>query len=129
MADRPWKWPDRQPYALGLVIDRVPGQAKTAIGWAALGLERRAVEEGETTASSIEEAVTGAILKFRQMKARYPSQDGAPYIVQLHRYTKRSWPRSVAAAEGGTHANHERKLKAVAAALETEGAVVRFKTV
>jgi len=130
VSDRPWKWPDRQPYTLGLVIDRVPGQARTAIGWAVMGQKQPAtISEGSASAISIDDAVNVAVLNFLQMKARYPNADGSPHIVQLYRYTKRSWPRSVAAAEGGTHANHERKLKAVAAALETEGAVVRFKTV
>lgn len=129
VVDRPWKWPDRRPYTLGLVIDRVPDEAKTAIGWAVLRNRRPTVlEEGEAVTFE-HSAVTAAVLKFRQMKALYPDADQSPHIVELYRYTKRSWPRSIAAAEGGTHEDHEAKIKAVAAALEREGAIVRIKTV
>ncbi len=131
MADRPWKWSDRQPYVLGVQfgIDKIAGVRQTGVAWAALGLGHQIAEEGEFGAPSVQEAVTAAILKFREMKARYPSADGEPQIVELYRYTKKSWERSVAAAEGGTHEAHEAKLKAVKAALEAEGAVVRFKIV
>lgn len=131
VADRPWKWPDRQPYVLGVQfgIDKIAGVRQTGAAWAALGLGHQIVEEGESVTPSIQEAVTAAVLKFREMKVRYPSVDGEPHVVELYRYTKKSWKRSVAAAEGGTHESHKAKLEAVKAALEAEGAVVRLKTV
>lgn len=129
MADRPWNWPDQRHWKLGAVIGHDPKSDQAAIGWAALALggPEDAGEIKFDEPVTPERAAMEAVLLWRQRVVGIAYEDWPP--VWIYRYSKTSWPRSVAAAEGGTHEDHEKLVRAVAKALRDEGFHVYFKRV
>jgi len=109
--------------------EKIDGGSEQSVGWAALALPGP-VSSGEMKFDgplSPERAAMEVVLNFRKQTIGIPHEEWPE--VELYRYSKKSWPRSVAASEGGTHENHEKLVKAVADALRDEGATVVFKRV
>lgn len=128
---RPWdRMGEVSPYTLGAVIAKDPAEAKMGVGWAVLELPKKKIAAGEKVLDaplSPARAAMAAVLLLRRQTGHL-SPDKRP-TVQLYRYTAKSWPRSVAAFEGGTLEHHEQCVEAVAKALRHEGADVVVRMV
>lgn len=129
MAMRPWHQPQRM-FAIKIGGRLSTDKSTSSIGWAVLRLDNGLEREGEHRFDeplTPERAATEAVMSFRREMAGTPFEDWPE--IDLYRYTKAAWPQSVAAAEGGTHEQHDACVRAVARALRAEGAVVHVKKV